>query len=161
MFNGHDHNAVDHSAEFRRCLVECDVAGARKLWRHIAPHLPQPKTDYETLAIIHNARTQMDIGVTMKQRAYSHRWLLDNELPSSLPDHLKPYAERLYPRVVEAVGIAVKAGSPERAPLAAEIRKAMEEVAGNCMAERPRKSAEHIRSLMATARARMYKKLLG
>lgn len=55
---------------------------------------------------LHVARTgseSMDLG----RRAYSHAWLLERGLPSQLPDHLKPSAQRMYPVTVGSVGIAV------------------------------------------------------
>ena len=74
-----------HAAEARRCIRECDVAQMRKLWQHIAPHLPQPKDDVEALTSMHYARTVAEF-VPLNGRAYSHRWLIDNGYPSGLPD---------------------------------------------------------------------------
>src|SRR5262249_47481856 len=74
-----------HAAEFRRCLEQLDVAGIRKLWRHVSPNMPQPKNDAEALISLHSARTQSE-AMPIKLRAWSHRWLLDNGLPSQLPD---------------------------------------------------------------------------
>lgn len=115
----------DHAVEFRRCLTDLDVAQARRLWAHVNPHLPQPRSDGETLIMLHHARTQAK-SVAFKLRAYSHAWLVERSLPSGLPDELRPPAERIYPRVVEAVGIAVVAGSPERTEHARAVRSAME-----------------------------------
>lgn len=115
---------MSHADAFRRCLIDCDVQGIRRLWAHIAGHLPQPSTDREALTAIHHARTIAE-SMTLKLRAYSHRWLLDNGFPSGLPDRLKPSAERLYPRVVSAVGIAVMATSPRRKAEAKAIERAM------------------------------------
>src|SRR5262245_20622980 len=114
-----------HQETFHRCLEECDVASARAIWAHVSPHLPQPKTDAEALAIIHLARTQMD---TMRfgLRAYSHSWLMDRGLPTGLPDELKPKAERMYPRIVEGVGLAVKT-PPHRRELGIAIQEAMKD----------------------------------
>lgn len=96
-----------HAAEFRRCLNESDVAGLRLLWTHCFPHLPQPQTDLQALIVLHRARTEANSS-PFKLRAYSHRWLEDNGHQSGLPDHLKPAAERIYPRIVSAVGIAIQ-----------------------------------------------------
>src|ERR1044072_6980895 len=90
----------------RRCLEECDVAGIRALWAQIPPGMPQPHTDAEALATIHRARTEAN-SIALRLRAYSHRWLEDRGLPSGLPDELRPRAERMYPRVVDGVGISV------------------------------------------------------
>src|SRR5262245_55445079 len=110
-----------HSHELRRCLVNCDADGIMKLWRHVAPHLPQPETAYEANAAIHMARTQSE-NVPVKLRLYSHAWLRDEGLPSQLPDHLKARAERLYPVGTKAVGIAVR----HRLPRSLGIRGVME-----------------------------------
>lgn len=107
---------------FRHCLEECDVIGIRRLWAHVAPDLPQPTNDHEALATLHRARTEAR-SIALRLRAYSHRWLLDHGYPSGLPDELKPRAERLYPQVVEAVGIAVGSKYPE---VVTSIRGAME-----------------------------------
>ncbi len=101
---------MNHSAEFKRCLETCDVVAIRKLWQHIAPHLHQPSTDFETLATIHCARTRSE-WCSFRLRAYSHSWLIDHGFPSLLPDNLKSKAERLYPRIVEGVGISINYGS--------------------------------------------------
>lgn len=120
-------NGELHSTAFRRCLVELDVAGMRKLWAYIAPHLPQMATDAETLHAIHRARTQAE-SIPLNARAWSHRWLIDHGHESGLPDHLKPTAERIYPRIAEAVGLSVNFTSPFLRPIAAEVRGAMETV---------------------------------
>lgn len=100
---------MQHSAEMRRCLIDCDVVQVRKLWQHIAPHLPQPETDKDALVSLHYARTLARF-VPFRLRAYSHCWLTDQALPSGLPDHMRPRAQRLYPRIVGAVGTASHAG---------------------------------------------------
>ena len=103
---------MQHHAEFRRCLVDLDLAGARAIWAAVAPHLPQPNGDTEALATLHLARTS-SASIAGRLRFYSHRWLLDRGLPSQLPDRLKPRAERLYPRIAEGVGISVNSKYPE------------------------------------------------
>lgn len=118
---------MNHAAEFRRCLDECDVPAVRALWAHVAPELPQPRDDAEALASIHGARTYTR-ALPFWKRAYSHSWLVERGLPSGLPDHLRPRAERLYPRVVDAVGIAV------RGRRAAEVQRAMGDAVLECRA---------------------------
>lgn len=102
----------NQAAEYRRCLIELDVAGARALWRHTDPHLPQPKTDAEALFALHVARTVAQI-VPPRLRYYSHRWLCERGKTSMLPDHLRASADRMYPVIADAVGIASKATSTE------------------------------------------------
>lgn len=115
----------DHRAEFARCLNELDVKVARKLWLHVFPGLPVPKTDKDMLATLHLARTTSPLADQMK-RYYSHRWLLDNGLISMLPDPLRPVAERVYPtKTPPSVGIAL-AGSTWFKPAIPLIRGVME-----------------------------------
>jgi hypothetical protein len=125
---------MKHAAEFRRCLTELDVVGACALWFRIAPHLPQPKNNHEALVTLHHARTQAR-SIPDKLRCYSHSWLCERGLPSGLPDHLKAKADRLYPRVVKAVGIAVKSMSIENEDRARAIEKAMSDAVAECYAD--------------------------
>jgi hypothetical protein len=148
-----------HSAEFRRCLEALDVAAMRKLWRRVSPHLAQPKDDAEALATIHHARTQSE-SIGLKLRAWSHRWLLERGYPSGLPDHMKPAAERLYPRVVESVGISVNFSSPILQPIAAEVRGAMEHAVQDAYASK-RTEPAFLRARMQEARETTMRKLVG
>lgn len=111
----------------RRCLEEHDVQTIRRLWAEVAPLMPQPKTDAEAEAIMHHACTQCYV-VTLKSRAYSHRWLLDHGLPSGLPDKLRPRAERMYPVIADVIGIACGSASEAMRPALPIIRGAMETV---------------------------------
>lgn len=99
------------NAEFRSILIEADAAKARAAWSTIAPHLPQPATDADALVSLHMARTQTQV-VPPRLRYYSHRWLTERGLPSQLPDHMRAPAERMYPRKVDAVGVAVRSAVP-------------------------------------------------
>jgi hypothetical protein len=132
---------MQHSAELLRCLRECDVEGMRALWQHVSPHLPQPESDEEALISIHMARTQTD-PLPLKLRAYSHAWLTERGLPSQLPDHLKPKAQRIYPVIVTAVGTAVSGarfGTPvtgAHADLNEELRAVMRNTVLECYADK-------------------------
>lgn len=148
-----------HQAELRRCLEQLDCAGTRKLWQHVSPHLPQPKSDAETLIALHHARTQAK-SIQFKHRAYSHRWLCDNGYPSGLPDPLKPSAERIYPKIVKAVGIAVVALSASRKPAAALIERAMADAVEDAYAEGKQDDDAFVTARMHEAREKT-KKLLG
>lgn len=101
-----------HASELRRCLVDCDVGALLALWKMLYPAQSPPETRQDCLIAIHMARTGSE-RLPFRFRAYSHQWLKDN-LPadvaakcSQLPDQLKPRAERMYPRIVEAVGVCV------------------------------------------------------
>jgi hypothetical protein len=103
------------------------------MWESIAPHLPQPRNDAEVLTSIHCARTYAQ-SIAFRLRAYSHAWLVERGLPSGLPDYLRPSAERMYPRVVDAVGIAVGA-PPHRRELGLAVRHAMSDAVEDCYAD--------------------------
>lgn len=123
-----------HQAEFRRCLEAGDVAGVRRLWAHVSPHLPQPKDDAQALVMLHMARTGAE-SIRFKLRAYSHAWLIERHYPSRLPDELKPKAQRIYPVTVDGVGISVNATSAAMAPVAKHIQGAMSDAVMDAFAE--------------------------
>lgn len=150
---------MPNNSAFRRCLEELDVAGMRAVWAEENPHLHQPKSDYETLVTMHMARTQCAI-LPLKFRAYSHRWLLDNGHDSLLPDPLKPKAERLYPVVVEAVGISVNFKSPILKPIGDHVRQAMEHAVLECFADDERDPVK-VKARMMEMKTRATKKLVG
>lgn len=132
-----------HSAEFLRCLVECDVVGARRLWHHVAPNMPQPKNDEEALITIHLARVQID-SLPEQARQYSAAWLSEREIG----------------RVAHAVGIAVgwPSGSkePRRREKALNTRMVMENAVSDAIkagVDLATESTEIKRRMMA-ARAR-------
>lgn len=149
----------NHSALFRDYLDRCDIEGVRKLWKHVAPHLPQPHGDFEVQVMIHSARTQAEF-LPLKLRAYSHQWMLANGLPSQLPEHLKPAAERYDFRFAYGVGIAMKTTSsgtdPQRAlkkQLAREIQTAMGQAVEEAFAD-GRTDSDHLRRRMGDAKDR-------
>lgn len=90
------------------------------------PHLPQLDTAEKAEIAMHMARTATE-NIPLKVRAYSHRWLMERDMPSQLPDELKPSAERLYPTTALAVGISVNTRSQYLKPAMLEVRGAMEE----------------------------------
>lgn len=143
----------------RRALIEGD-------WRalvSLTPHLPAPPSDHAAEAALHHARTQAR-SVPMRLRAWSHRWLCERGYPSGLPDILRPRAERLYPTVVEAVGISCNAVSPSMRPIVSEIRRSMEAVVLDVYADtkhRGHPDPALVRGRMREARERTVKKLLG
>lgn len=144
------------SDTMRQCLEQLDVARIRSLWASEMPFLPQPETDAETLVCLHTARTAAE-SIALDLRCYSHAWLRDRELPSQLPDHLRPRAERMYPRVVHAVGVAVVARSPETEPLARHIEKAMSDAVLEADTEKRLTDSPFVKARMAEARARATK----
>lgn len=150
----------NHAAAFRECLEKLDIAGMRKLWQHVSPHLPQPNRDEEILVTLHMARTQAN-SIALKMRAYSHAWLIERGYPSSLPDHMKPAATRLYPIVAKAVGISVNFKQPLLKQAGLEIRGAMENAVLEAYADGKQDDDSFIKARMAEARNKTMTKLLG
>jgi hypothetical protein len=143
-----------HEAEFRRCLIELDVSAARRLWRHVAPHLEQ-QSNNGTLASLHLARTQA-ASIPHRLRFYSHQWLTERGLPSALPDELRPAAARMYPRTVSAVGVSVRSLDGKQTPLAAAVEAAMADAVRDAYAEGKTDPA-FVRARMREARDKLFK----
>lgn len=150
----------DYSSAFRECLNNLDVEGIRKLWQHIQPNMPQPKTDEEALFALHHARTQTN-SISARKRAYSHHWLRERKLPSGLPDNMKQSAERLYPIVVKAVGIAAGSNSPFLRPVIHLVREAMEDAVKEAVEDGKLDDAEYVTKRMQEAKVKAFDKLLG
>lgn len=150
---------MSHADEMRRCLEQQDLAGLCRLWAHVAPHLPPPKTQDDARKTMHIARTQAE-SLAFVFRAYSHAWLTEHGLPSMLPDHLKPSAERLYPRVVSAVGISVNARDPEFQPAAKLIERAMSDAVADAYAD-GRTDPTFVAARMGEARTKERRRLFG
>lgn len=143
---------------FRQALEQGDLAALRRFWAERAPHLRQPD-EVQAEIVMHRARTEAQ-SVSLKARAYSHRWLTERDLPSGLPDELKPSAERLFPRVVGAVGISVNFRSELLRPAIAEIRGAMEGAVNEAYAD-GREDPAFVTTRMNEARARTMRALFG
>lgn len=144
--------------DFRAALEAGDVRMVRRMWSAFMPHLPQPDRDGAEMAM-HMARTAADT-VSLKARAWSHRWLTERGLPSQLPDKLKPAAERLCPRVVEGVGISVNCRNPFLKPAMIEVRQSMEGVVADMYANGDTEPAP-VKSRMLKARERTMRQLFG
>lgn len=146
-------------AAFREALTNGDVTMVMRLHSAALPHLPAPKTRDAAEAAMHMARSQAD-WLNDNARCYSHAWLVERGLPSQLPDRLKPKAERLYPRIVEAVLISANTNSPFLKPVVAEVQRAMSDAVEDCFANGDR-DPETVRERMQDARVRTFKQLLG
>ena len=147
------------AASFRQLLEAGDVKRLRAAWHQVASGMPQPENDEQAEIVMHMTRTKSET-VTLRARAYSHRWLTERMLPSSLPDDLKAPAERLFPRVVEAVGVSVNFGSPYLAPAAAEVRGAIEASIEDCYANGDT-AVVVVKAQMGAARDRTLRALFG
>lgn len=144
---------------FRNLLEAGDVAGLRAWWAVHAPNMPQPESAGAAEIVMHRARTEAE-SVSFAKRAWSHAWLCERSLPSGLPDHLKPRAQRLYPVVVEAVGISVNARNPYLKPAMIEVRTSMEHAVLDAYAEDRREPA-FLKARMAEARDKTMRALFG
>jgi hypothetical protein len=147
------------AAAFRALLEAGDVKALRKAWAQVAPHLPQVTSDEQAEIVMHMTRTS-STSVRFRFRAYSHRWLSDRDLPSQLPDELKPKAERRYPKVVEGVGISLNTKSELLKPVIGIVRGEMEKAVEEAYADN-RTEPEFVTQRMGEARRRAYKSLLG
>lgn len=149
---------VRAAGAFRRALVEGDVEQMMAAWREVYGHLPQPANEAEGLVIMHRARAEAEC-VPLAKRIYSHHWLTERGYPSGLPDHLKPKAERIYPRIVEAVGISVN--FPRMFKWAEKlVERAMCDAVEDCYAD-GRTDPDYVSRAMMAARERKMAELLG
>jgi predicted metal-dependent phosphoesterase TrpH len=140
-------------------MRRCDIEGIRRLWATVARHLPQPASDAEALVMLHRARTETR-SIAFRLRAYSHRWLTERGLPSALPDELRPRAERMFPVIVDAVGVAVKSRSGEFKPVAEAVQRAMSDTVAEMYADGV-KDPVLVKARMMEARSKTLDKLLG
>lgn len=62
-----------HEAEFRRCLIEADVAGMMRVWAATAPHLAQ-LNEADTFLALHMARVDTT-NIPLRLREYSLKLL--------------------------------------------------------------------------------------
>ncbi len=149
------------SLEFRLLLEAGDVKGLMAGWAKACPQLPQPKDLAEAEITMHMARTLAN-SVSDGKRFYSHRWLLERGLPSQLPDHLKPRAERVGKgKEVEAVGISVNFKSPHLKKAGIEVRRSMEDVVNDMYANGDNKDPALVKQRMLEAREKSMHQLFG
>lgn len=87
--------AQTHGREFRRCLLDLDVRGLRKLWSVVSPQ-SECHSDEEVLYSMHLARTAA-ASIPQGHREYSRRWLEERGLGSLMPNELKPKRLQLPP----------------------------------------------------------------
>lgn len=143
----------------RRAIAELDVATTRRHWDSMFPGQPLVD-DGKILAMLHLART-MTPGIPERLRFYSHRWLLDHDLPSFLPDHLRAKAERVYPKVELGVGFAWNTQSSILKPLRPTVEAAVAGAVLEAQADGKLDNPEHVRRRMIEAKERTLKKLVG
>jgi hypothetical protein len=108
---------------------------------------------------MHIARTETK-SLSLKLRAWSHRWLTERGHPSHLPDDLKPKAERMHPVIAEGVMVAVLAQTEEMKPFAKRLEREMSNAVEDAYANGDTAPAI-VRKRMQEARSRTYRELLG
>lgn len=128
-------------------------------WIELFPGMPQPRSYEAAETAMHMARTGA-ATVQFSKRAYSHRWLTERDLPSQLPDELKPNAEQLCPVVQDCVGISVNTSSPLLVPAMIEVRGAMETAVEVAYADGQRDPA-FVKARMFEAREKTIRQLFG
>ena len=96
------------SSEFQAALIDGNAKLCGELWAHQFPNMPRPVSLGEREATMHVARTAAD-SVPLAKRLYSHAWLEERAMRSSLPDELRP--EPTGPVIVPSVGISVNTSS--------------------------------------------------
>jgi len=148
------------AGEMQKCMVVLDVERARQLWPIAFPHLPPITNNGEALQMLHLARTASEM-LNTRLRFYSHQWLLERNLPSALPDHLRPSAERMYPRVVKAVGTAVHTSSDWIRPIIPLVRAAMSNAVLETFADGHEDDSDIVRRRILEAKQTTVRKLLG
>ena len=119
-------------AAFRDCLDSGDAVRLLKIYGTVYPKMPAPKDVEEAWVVLHQARTGAE-SVKLEKRFYSHAWLMERGLKSSLPDELRPKVQQICPVIVSAVGVAVKAFSSrsDRVEEAASLEQVMARAAGD------------------------------
>jgi hypothetical protein len=141
-----------HSAAMYCCIRDIDAETAVRLWKQERPHAPQPENTYQAVMMLHYARTKL-ASMPQRLRFYSHCWLRDEGLPSALPDHLKPKAERMYPVGVRAVGIASGSAPGRKGPFNYAIEKVMSDAVKETYADGHENQPEIVRARMLEKRA--------
>jgi len=112
------------------------------------------------MTTLHMARTGMK-RLTVRQRYYSHRWLLDHNMLSLLPDEERPSAERMYPQVKSSVGISINSQSSLVGPAIPIIRGAMENAVLEAYSDGRGDDIPFVKRHMAEARATAVRRLFG
>lgn len=124
-------NGVLHAREFRRCLIEADVAGIMAVWKHTAPHLAKSDPAQALLAL-HMARCDAKY-MPRNLKDWSVAFLadhgiqkIDGQWTAGLP---KPKP------VFEAVGISSRGLGGIRRPINQKIEVYMEDALLNARAK--------------------------
>jgi hypothetical protein len=141
---------------FKRALEEGDFRQLRRLHAEALKHLPPIKSDAEAEITLHIARTA-SAWLELKKRAWSHRWLVERGLPSQLPDDLRPRAERICPKIVQAVGISLNVRNPLLEAAVPIVRGAMESAVLEAEADGKLGDSKFVTARMTEAREKAWR----
>ena len=148
------------AVSFRNLLEAGDVDGLLRHWREVAPNLPQPETREAAEIVMHMARTQTQ-SLHPRHRILSHCWLVDRDLPSHLPEELKPKAEQVDRSVASAVGLSVNFRSPWMRDAAGEVRGALEHAVLDAEAEGRIEDRMFVTARIDEAKSKVMRALFG
>jgi hypothetical protein len=137
-----------HHAEMHRCLVQLDLEGAMRLWKHVAPHLCGLDAGQSMIAL-HMARVEA-LRIPRRLKLYSTDWLAERGF-QKVDGRWVAGPPKTPAGVVEAVGIAVRSNDPT---LKKKITTAMEDAVLNCFARGTLEPAMQ-REAMLKARAKV------
>ena len=123
---------VKHGAEFRRCLLECDVRGLIAVHQHIAPY-DTPLSPRDATISMHMARADVP-DFPRKVRQYSAAWLKDHGYVKE--DGQWRRSDALEQQVfAEGVGISSSTISGHKYKLHHDIERGMSDVLLNAIAK--------------------------
>jgi len=143
---------IDHGAEFRRCLLQCDVAGLMAVHKHIAPW-DDKLTPEHALISLHMARVEVQ-NFPFKVRNYSRQWLLDHGYEKVNGQWRRTEAKERQ-AFVEAVGIASGAFPGNlKGPFNYLVERVQSDAVLNALAKGHHEPQMHS-EVMAKARARV------
>lgn len=143
--------AVAHGAEFRRCLLHCDLNGLMALHRHTSPHLPE-MTVPDAMIAMHMARADTT-NFSRKVRQYSAAWLADHgfEKADGQWRRTADYEAKLF---AEAVGISSMRPGGGKSRFNRRVETVMQDALLNCIAKGVREP-EMQKENMLKARAKL------
>lgn len=139
-----------YAAEFRRCLIEIDVSGILKIWRHVMPHLATLGPS-EALCALHIARCEAR-SVPEKLKLYSVAWLAERGWQKSDGQWIAGMPKS--GPIAEAVGISSGTASGQVLPFNRKVMRAMQDALLNGL-EKNITEPPMQRELMLKARAKV------
>jgi hypothetical protein len=127
-----DDLAVKHGAEFRRCLLHCDIIGLMAIHRHTSPHLKELSVADAWVAL-HIARVDVS-NFPFNVRQYSIEWLKDHgfEKIDGQWQRTAEYQKKIF---AQAVGISSNRAGGTKTRFNREVEKVMSDAVLNSLAK--------------------------